>query len=55
MLPVWEFSGRGDVRIYPLPFNSDQQEGRPEAAQAAEGPLPSNLGDFTANSLNPEF
>lgn len=49
MLPVW-----GCIIKIP-PFSSDQQEEGPRGSAACRGMLPSNLGDFTANSLNPEF
>lgn len=53
MLPVWEF--RGACCKENPPFSSDQQEEGPRGSAACRGMLPSNLGDFTANSLNPEF
>lgn len=37
------------------PFSSDQQEEGPRGSTACRAMLPSNSGDFTANSPNPRF
>lgn len=55
VLPVWELVGGGSVVKIPPPFSSDQQEEGPRGSAVCRGMLPSNLGDFTANSPNPEF
>lgn len=47
--------GGGSVVKIPPPFSSDQQEEGPRGSAVCRGMLPSNLGDFTANSPNPEF
>lgn len=49
---VWELE-EGDEDT--PPFSSDQQEEGPRGSTACRAMLPSNSGDFTANSPNPRF